>query len=105
MAMAKESTKPKKESAGFNIGMEIVLAYFFFVYAFQNPDPGSCFAKEGQQTGQSTAPVTRSGEGDAAVHTTNGGFVDVSAQFGTWFLLGFVLIMVGLSISVLACLY
>ena len=85
-----EDWKPTFIGATWNLIINIALACFFYIYAFNNPDAGSCFAKDGFETGRAEIPIsvpeTSSSE---AVYAT--GYVDVAAKFETWFILGFVL--------------
>ena len=43
-------SKPAPTTGGLGVIVNGVLAYFFYVYAFRNPDPVSCFAKDGNKT-------------------------------------------------------
>ena len=43
-----------------------VFAYFFYKYAYNNPDEGSCFAKEGNETAYGEVPMIRIGDGGSS---------------------------------------
>ena len=99
-----EDWKPTFKGATWNLIINIALACFFYIYAFNNPDAGSCFAKDGFETARSEIPIsvpeTSSSE---AVYAT--GYYDVSAKFETWFILGFVLSCSVILYSVLSYVY
>ena len=93
--------KPTAGSGACTLVVNGIFAYFFYIYTFQNPDSGSCFAKEGNEAGYGEVPSVTSSEGD----TPQEGFIDVSAKFHTWFLYGFILNCVGMGYAVFAFLY
>ena len=80
-----DPNKAGQAGAG-NLIVNGVLAYFFYTYAFNNPDAGECWAI-------STSQVPK------AVETA--GYKHVSAQFHTWFLWGFILNVAMLVMAVL----
>ena len=49
--------KPTATTGGAGIILNGVLAYLFYVYAFRNPDPVSCLAKEGNKTAYDEIPI------------------------------------------------
>ena len=61
--------KPTAGSGACTLVVNGIFAYFFYVYAFQNPDEGSCFAKEGKETGYDTIPVVSTGTGEDKIDT------------------------------------
>ena len=57
-----------------------VQAFFFFIYAFNNPDSGACFAREDSKLGKSSIPVSVTATlSSDTVYAT--GYVDISFQF------------------------
>ena len=82
--------KPTFKGATWNLVINIALACFFYIYAFNNPDAGSCFAKDGFETGRSEVPISVPETGNSAAVLATG-FNEMSAKFETWFILGFVL--------------
>ena len=85
-----EDWKPTFKGATWNLVINAALACFFFIYAFRNPDTGSCFAKDGFETARSEIPISVPATSSAeAVYAT--GYVEVSEKFETWFIQGFVL--------------
>ena len=41
-----EVVKPNNGNSGCNLVINAVMAYFFYVYAFTNPDNSICFASD-----------------------------------------------------------
>ena len=78
-----------------------VFAYFFYKYAFNNPDEGSCFAKGGNETAYGEIPMISTGSGEDAIQTPEEGFLEVSQRFQTWFFYGFVLNCIGIGQTIL----
>ena len=77
MAKNQEDWKPTFKGATWNLVINAALACFFFIYAFQNPDDGECFAKEGFQTGHPQVPLSVPETSTAeAVYAT--GYIEVS---------------------------
>ena len=74
-------SKPTAASGAVNLVANGIFAYFFYTYAFMNPDTGTCYAKDGNKTGFDTIPVTTTGTGEDALDTPQEGFVNVSEQF------------------------
>merc|ERR1712226_1132744 len=50
--------KPTFRGATWNLIINIALACFFYIYAFNNPDAGSCFAKDGFETARAEVPIS-----------------------------------------------
>ena len=95
--------KPTATTGGAGLIVNGVLAYFFYVYAFRNPDPISCFAKEGNKTAYDEIPtVTTSG---ALRGSLMKGFSDVQIQFMSWFYFSFALSVLGLLQSILVVIF
>ena len=96
--------KPTFRGATWNLIINIALACFFYIYAFNNPDAGSCFAKDGFETARAEVPIsvpaTSSSE---AVFAT--GYHEMSAKFETWFIAGFVLSCSVILYSLLSYIY
>ena len=93
MRMMQEQSQPKQQAqlGGGNIIINGVLAYFFYVYAFANPDGNEgCWAMAGQ-----TVPKTVE-----APH-----YINVTEQFHVWFLWGFILNVAACVLSVLQFAY
>lgn len=97
--MSEEKQSPG--SAVCNLVINGVFAYFFYKYALNNPDQGSCFAKGGNETAYAEIPMITSGSGEDATETPAEGFINVSMKFQTWFLYGFILNCIGMGQSVL----
>ena len=97
--MSEEKQSP--ESAVCNLVINGVFAYFFYKYAFLNPDEGSCFAKEGNETAYGEIPMITTGSGEDATQTPEEGFIDVSKKFQTWFMYGLILNVIGMTQSIL----
>ena len=67
-----------------------VLAHFFFMYAWMNPDEGSCFASQSFKIGKPEVPLSVAATATTeAIYAT--GYIDVSARFTFWFVFGFFL--------------
>ena len=80
------------------------LACFFFMYAFQNPDEGECYAKEGLKQGHPQVPISVPETSQAeAVYAT--GYTEVSGQYQSWFIQGFVLSCSVVVYSILSYVY
>ena len=71
---------------GFNLIINAVLAYYFYQYAYANPDEGQCWAAENSRT-----PVA----------TETAGYKNVTANFHSWFFWGFIINIVSLVVAVL----
>ena len=85
--MDSEGAAQKQGGAGAgNIIINAVLAYYFYQYAYANPDVGECWATAGQ-----TTPLS--------VETA--GYKNVTAQFHSWFYWGFIINIVSLVVGVL----
>ena len=58
----------KQNPTGAMCGLVIngIFAYFFYKYAFLNPDEGSCFAKDGNETAYGEVPMIRIGDGGSS---------------------------------------
>ena len=81
MSTQSDFTKPNAAGGACNLVVGSIFAYFFYIYAFQNPDKGECFAKVGNETGYPAVPVTTTGTGEDALRTPQVGFTDVSEKF------------------------
>lgn len=53
-----EDWKPTFKGATWNLVINVALACFFYIYAFRNPDAGSCFAKDGFETARAEIPIS-----------------------------------------------
>ena len=74
------------------------------MYAFHNPDGGSCYAKDGLTTGRPEIPISVPETASAdAVYAT--GYTEVSSSFKKWFIQGFVLSCAVILYSFLAYAY
>ena len=100
-----EMPKPSAGQGACNLIVNGVLAYLFYVYAFNNPDEGSCFAKEGNEIGQPSVPVITTGSGPSSASTPQAGYIDMTIKFQTWFFYGFILSCIGMGVSIIAFLY
>ena len=70
-----ESNQGKQATLGScNLIINVVLAYYFCQYAYNNPDEGSCWAISRNST-PSAIPIE--------------GYKNVTEQFVTWFFWGF----------------
>ena len=101
MTEEKNISDPRADAC--NLIINSVMAFFFYTYAFNNPDFGACFAKTDSsfKIGKPTIPVSvPSTIGSDAVYAT--GYVDVSIQFQLWFTYGFLLCCATMTFSVLA---
>ena len=99
-----EDWKPTFKGATWNLVINAALACFFFMYAFQNPDVGECFAKQGLKIGQPTIPISIPETSQAeAVYAT--GYVEVSHGFRLWFIQGFLLSCAVIIYSALSYIY
>ena len=83
-------SKPKKRFSCCIFVINCIMAYFFFVYSFRNPDKGQCFAKDAVEAPSATAID---------------GYTNVSKQFEIWFISGLVLNCGGFIFSSGAFLY
>ena len=76
----KEVPDPRGDAC--NLIINSIVAFYMYIYAFNDPDLGACFAKsDGSSTfGQETIPISvpRTISSDAVYAT---GYVDVSIQF------------------------
>ena len=95
-----DEQKPNPSGLACNLIINAVFAYFFYKYAFQNPDEGSCFAKEGNETAYGEIPMITTGSGEEATQTPEEGFTDVSKKFQTWFMYGLILNVIGMVQSI-----
>ena len=91
MNQGNQEDKPDHTHHGFILIIQAIFAFFFYKYAFMNPDEGSCFAKEGNITAYGEIPMITTGSGEDAVQTQEEGFIEVSKKFQTWFTYGFAL--------------
>ena len=96
-----EDQKQTPTGAVCNLIINAVFAYFFYKYAFNNPDEGSCFAKDGNEIAFGEIPMITIGDGESSAKTPEKGFIDVSDKFQSWFLYGFILNCIGMGYSVL----
>ena len=71
-----QNPKAHASTGGCNLIINGVLAYFFYTYAYNNPDSGECWAMEGQDTPKTSATA---------------GYINVSEQFHLWFWWGFII--------------
>ena len=69
-----------------NLIINAALAYFFYQYAYNNPDEGQCWAHKNIRTPVATATV---------------GYRNVSDNFHSWFFWGFIINIVSLVVAVL----
>ena len=51
MSSQMQEMKPNAGSGACSLVINGIFAYFFYIYAYQNPDPGNCFAKDGNEIG------------------------------------------------------
>lgn len=72
------------------MGVNGVLAFFFYRFSFLNPDQGSCWAIVGVQTAKAEESP---------------GYTNVSDQFHFWFMWGFIFNCAGLVYSLCAFIY
>ena len=86
----RELVKPSLGGGICNMGVNGIMAFFFYRYSFQNPDSGSCWAIVGDQR---------------AKKEESPGYTDVSEQFHFWFLWGFMFNCAGLIYSACAFIY
>ena len=73
--------KPTIASGTLAILYNGIFAYFFYIYAFQNPDEGNCFAKEYTENGYPSIPMTTTGFGNEQTNTPQEGFLDMTERF------------------------
>ena len=73
-----------------NIVFNGVLAYYFYQYAFNNPDDGSCWAIAGNNVPSATEQA---------------GYKNVTEQFVTWFYWGFIINVGAMVVAVFRLLY
>ena len=85
-----EDPKVHGTSAACSLIFNGVLCYFFYTYAYNNPDAGECWAIDGVDT-----PKT----------TETAGYTNVSNQFHLWFWWGFIINVMGLTMAVTQFLY
>ena len=82
-----EGQESKQAGTGaINLIINAVLAYYFYQYAYANPDEGQCWAAESSRT-----PVA----------TETAGYTNVTANFHSWFFWGFIINIVSLVVAVL----
>ena len=105
MSTQVDYTKPNVAGGACNLVVNGALAYFFFIYTFQNPDKGTCYARTNNEVAFPEVPVTTTGSGIDMVQTPLLGFTDVTDKFHSWFLYGFILNCVALVYSTLTFLY
>ena len=79
--MMNEIDKPKPGVHGFLLVIQAIFAFFFYKYAFMNPDEGSCFAKAENKTAYGEIPMITTGSGEDAVQTQEEGFIEISKKF------------------------
>ena len=77
----------------FNFVLSTTLAYFFYTYAYNNPDQGECWARD-DVTSMIASPVMK----DEFT-------INVSKQFENWFWCGLILNLLLIAYSVFAFLY
>ena len=61
--------KPNAGTGACTLVVNGIFAYFFYVYTFQNPDEGACFAKEGNEAGYGAIPSVTTGTGPDKIDT------------------------------------
>ena len=76
-----EEDKPNPCSQVCFLIVNGVFAYFFYKYAFNNPDEGSCFAKHGNLNAYGEIPMINTGTGEHVLQTPEEGFIEVSERF------------------------
>ena len=78
--------KPNLGTIGCTIAINGILGYFFYIYAFANPDMSTCYVDP--DTWQAST-------------TGSGGAMNVSHVFHMWFLVGFILKCLGMVQAIL----
>ena len=74
-----EQRKPNRCTGCFILILNVILAYIFFTYAYQNPDEGQCWAC----LDLTSFSVSATMKDDYTIN--------VAKQFKTWFRYGFIL--------------
>ena len=98
-----ENAKDNPQAAGgmgcYNLLCNGILAYFFYTYAYNNPDAatqGQCFASDSSDTPFDMTPDSITG----AVPTPSADYANVGAQFTSWFFWGFVINMISIVMAI-----
>ena len=81
MNQENQENKPNHSYHGFLLIIQAIFAFFFYKYAFMNPDEGSCFAKAENKTAYGEIPMITTGSGEDAVQTQEEGFIEISKKF------------------------